>query len=181
MRIAAAFCLFAALASAQPLEKPRVSRAAMQAAEKLSNQRILSIADAADASIDLIGLTRGLYLNNYGVVFTAEVNLVYTVITPFNPSMSPAQLQKIHEKKLIRIGLLKEAMRDILQQAAVSLDTVPANEQVVLGVNLVNQPWEDKSGMPAQILMRAERQKLLAFKSGRLKEDAQSVIRVGEF
>ena len=41
------------------------------------------------------------------------------------------------------------------------------NEQIVFGVTLFYYNWEDTSGLPAQIVMQAERQKLLDAQLGR--------------
>jgi hypothetical protein len=39
---------------------------------------------------------------------------------------------------------------------------MPPGEQVVLAVSLFHYSWEDYSGLPGQIVMQAERQKLLS-------------------
>src|SRR5260370_456257 len=51
---------------------PYVKRAALIAMEKSFDQRIVRLAD--DPYL-LVGDTRGVYLEGYGAVFTAEVNL----------------------------------------------------------------------------------------------------------
>ena len=53
-------------------------------------------------------------------------------------------------------------MREMLIASAVSLENLPPTEQVVLAVTLFHYSWEDSSGLPAQIVMQAERQKLLS-------------------
>ena len=64
---------------------------------------------------------------------------------------------------------------------ASSLDAVPPNEQVVLGVTLFYHTWEDRGGLPSQIVMQAERQKLLDVQLGRASRSSlDSIIKVQE-
>ena len=60
-------------------------------------------------------------------------------------------------RKLDRLPKLREIMRESLVASAAMLDTVPANEQMVLSVALPRYHWEDTSGLPAQIVMQATR------------------------
>ena len=72
-------------------------------------------------------------------------------------------------------------MQEALIATAASLDTVPSNEQVAVGVSLFYYKWEDTSGLPGQIVMQAERQKLLDVQVGRTPRAALvSTIRVQE-
>jgi hypothetical protein len=52
-------------------------------------------------------------------------------------------------------------MRESLVVSAGMLDTVPANEQVVISVSLPRYHWEDTTGLPAQIVMQASRNALV--------------------
>jgi hypothetical protein len=45
--------------------------------------------------------------------------------------------------------------------AAVTLKTVPPNEQIVLGISLYYKSFENRDGLPSQIVMQAPRQTLL--------------------
>ena len=72
-------------------------------------------------------------------------------------------------------------MQDQMMNMAGSLDGVPVNEQIVLGVTLFYRKWEDTAGLPSQIVMRAERRKLLDVQVGRARRDSlASVIQVQE-
>ena len=73
----------------------------------------------------------------------------------------------VHARKVQNLPILGRNMREMLVASAASLDTVPATEQVAVAVSLFYFSWEDRSGLPAQIVMRAERQKLLDFQAGR--------------
>jgi len=72
-------------------------------------------------------------------------------------------------------------MREMLLASAASLDTVPANEQIALGVTLFYYGWEDTTGLPAQIVMQAPRQKLLDAQRGGNKAELESIVQVQEF
>ena len=110
----------------------------------------------------LLGPTRGVYLDGYGAVFTAELNLVVgPVITPMNPIPTKEMIAHQRERKLERLPKLREAMRTILANTASSLDTLPPDQQVVFAVTLLRYHWEDTTGMPAHIMMQGRRSDLL--------------------
>jgi len=155
---------------------PRVSREALHGMELSVDKRItLSV----DAPFELLGNTRGLYLEGYGAVFTTEVNLSQsTNVNPFQPTIPKPYVDKLRLRKLERVPVLRKFMQDEMVAIAASLDTVPANEQIVLGATLYYHKWEDTAGLPSQIVMQAERQKLLDVQLGRASD---SVIRVQEF
>jgi hypothetical protein len=156
---------------------PGFKRAALIPVEKSFDQRIMHIAD--DPYI-LLGYTRGVYLEGYGAVFTAEVNLVNGPWqSPFRPVITKEDIARIRARKLERFPVLRQAMRDTLLDAAASLDEVPAKEQIVVGVSLPYRPEEDSTGMPGQILMQGEKGKLIDAKLGRIPPD--TVIKVREF
>jgi hypothetical protein len=158
-----------------------VSRAAMAAVEKNFDRRLEGM--AVDTPLMLLGMTRGVYLDGYGAVFTAEVNLAPgPVPSPFRPAISKEEIARIRQKKLERLPALKGLMRDMLVAAAGSLDTVPADERLVVGILLFHFSWEDSSGLPAQIVMQAPRRVLLEFQTGRRDRAAlESALQVREF
>jgi hypothetical protein len=129
---------------------------------------------------DLLGFTRGVYVPGYGVVLSAEVNLVITFISPFSPPPKGVRLTQLREKKLRRLGPMREWMRRALVEAASALD-LPPNDQVVLGITFFYRGFEERQGLPAQIVMRCSRQKLLDFKENRISRAAlDAAIQVNE-
>ncbi len=139
---------------------PRVKRVALAAMEKSFDGKLEKL--GAEDSFMLLGNTRGVYLEGYGAVFTAEVNLFQgPSITPFRQSISKDDVSRVHARKVQQIPGLKRKMRDMLADSAASLDTVPSNERIALGVSLFYYSWEDMAGLPRQILMHAEKRKLL--------------------
>jgi hypothetical protein len=88
-------------------------------------------------------------------------------------------IARIRTKKQERFPALRQCMRDTLLNAAASLDEVPANEQIVVGVSLLYRPDEDSSGMPAQILMQGVKGQLLDAKLSGVPLDG--VVKVREF
>ena len=155
--------ILALLFGAQAAQPPpsRITRAALSGLENNFDGRFQR-ANATDP-FDLLGTTRAVYLDGYGVVFSAELNLIVTPnLNPFHQVFTSAEKARIHERKLQRLPLLKQNMREMLIASAVSLENLPPSEQVVLAVTLFHYSWEDSSGLPAQIVMQAERQKLLS-------------------
>ena len=149
-------------------DKP-FKRASLTAMEQSFDQRLSRLSD--DPYL-LVGMTRGIYLEGYGAVFTAEVSLANGLApNPFRPAITKDDIVRIHAKKLERLPALRQSMRDMLLSSAASLDDVPAGEQIVVGVSLLYRPEEDRSGMPGQILMQGVKSKLLDAKLGRISLD----------
>jgi hypothetical protein len=157
--------LVCALPAGSMADKPKVSRAVVKAMENSVDQKLQRL--WAEDPMQLIGLTQGLYINGYGVVFMSEVNLAAgTAQTPFHPTISPDEIRRIHEKKLARLPKLKEAMQEMLIDSARSMDSVPPDEQITLGISFFYwNDWENKEGLPAQIVMHAPRKLLLDAKA----------------
>src|SRR5207237_7315858 len=71
----------------------RVKRGALAAMEKSFDARLQQM---VTEPFDLLGNTRGLYLEGYGAVFTAEVNLIISpMLSPFRPPFSNEEIAKV--------------------------------------------------------------------------------------
>lgn len=130
----------------------------------------------------LLGMTQSIYLPGYGLVMTATVNLAEGPgLTPFRPNITPKDKNDLRQKKLDRLPLLREAMRDALVSSATMLDSLPGQEQVVLGVALFTQPWEDTTGLPGQIVMSAPRKALASKEAAADRKQLDGLIQTREF
>jgi hypothetical protein len=140
----------------------KIAQGTFTALEKHFNDRLASLFPAGEA-VDLLGNTRGVYLEGYGAVFTAEVSLVVTPTTnPFRKTISKELADSVRKKKLERLPFLKAAMKDMMHSMATTFIQVPTNQQMVLIVRFYYEPWEDMNGMPSQVLMRADRKSATA-------------------
>jgi hypothetical protein len=140
---------------------PRVSRSSMVSLEKLTDSKVVQL-DAATPA-EALGPTRGVYLEGFGAVFTAEVDPnPYAAPNPFSrPRYSDAELDKLRIQKLARIDTMKKRMTESLVVMARSLEGVPPNENVALAVTIPYFVWEKSNGMPRQILIQAPKSALL--------------------
>jgi hypothetical protein len=88
-------------------------------------------------------------------------------LTLFNQAITKEYAAEHRQSKLRRIPELKAEMQKAFLDAAASkeLADVPDEEQIVLVVFLSHFPWEDLSGMPAQIVVQGSKKKLLDAKS----------------
>jgi hypothetical protein len=149
----------AALASAN-LPAPRAARIPPQTItdlERAFNNRLLTMA-GVDDPVDLLGDTRGVQLDDYGVVFTTEVSLVRTPgISPFRKQIPPELAAHVHQLRVERMPLLKAAMTEMLRNMATAFVQIPAGQQLVLVVRLYYGTWENTAGRPAQVIMRSDR------------------------
>ncbi len=131
------------------------------------------------ANMEILALPRGVYLEGYGAVFTADVNLTPTPsINPFQLTIEKPVIERIYQKKLTQLPILRAGMQQILLDAGSLLDTVPAKEQIVLVVTLGNETWETTSKLPSQVYMQAQRAKLIEAKAGKVK--IETVVKVQE-
>ena len=150
---------------------PRISRTELKALELNFDRRISQA--SADDPLDLLGNTRGVYLEKTGVIFSTEVGLVVSPApTPFQPTQSAEVRERLRQRKLSRLPMLRKMMRDMMVTSAIALRSMPPEEQVVVGVSLFYRPWEDVTGLPAQIFMQASRRTLTEIETGKIKPDA---------
>ena len=158
--LACAACAFAQapIRPAAVVNPPSSSARVMVATiESRLNDRLASIGPATDR-VYILGLVRGLYLEGYGSVYTAELDLVETPKpNPFRQKISPEEAVKVHQRKVANLAMLKKSMREMWLDAAASLSGTPDNDQVVIAVRLFYQPWEDASGLPTQVVMKGPR------------------------
>jgi hypothetical protein len=156
------FLLLVIAASAVAGDAPRVPRNTLAATEKNLDNRFTKL--WSDNPFVVLGPTRGVYLEGYGAVFTAEVNLVAgPSIGILTPPMTKQDIAQHKQKKIARIPELKKALEKALADTAASLDmaAVPPDEQIVLVAFLSHFPWEDLGGLPAQIMMQGSKKKLM--------------------
>ena len=148
-------------------DKPLVSRPAIMAAEKNFESHIGKL--WPDDPVAFWVYPQGLYINGFGAVFSAQVNLAQgTAITPFHQSVTKEEIVRLHNKKLERMAQFRQAMEEIMLSYAASLDTIPADEQIALGVSFFYWNWEDTTGLPQQLVMRAPKRALVMAKSGQM-------------
>ena len=178
MRAALLVLLFAL--APLPAQRSLPSRAELAAVEDSLFNKLRRF--DINAPIDVLGLPRGIYLEGYGAVFTAEINILQTAgLSPFRPQVTPEEVARVKAAKQKRLPEVRALMRQMLLDSAASLDRVPMNEQVVLGFVLVNHSWEDRKGLPQMITMQAPRQALVNVATRRAgPETLNAALRVRE-
>lgn len=156
--------LLCALSTSSMADKSRVSRAMLEQVENSLDAKFTGI--WPQDPVEVMGVPQSAYLNGYGAVFMSKINLAPAAgITPFHPAIRPDEIKRTHDKKVQRMDQLRSAMRGMLVDAAASLDSVPADEQVALSVSLFYWNWESHDGLPNQIVMHAPKKLLLQAKT----------------
>jgi len=131
----------------------------------------LATTGAPNDPIDLLGATRGLYLDGYGAVFTTEASLIVTpTVNPFRQQIGKEEAARVHQRKLARLPVLRQIMTEMMKTSAMALIQIPDNQQIVVAVRLLYLPWEDTTGLPAEVLMSASRRGVL---NGEIKTEEQ--------
>jgi hypothetical protein len=162
------FFLMAACAFAQaPLKVAAVNPGAGAVVAGSPRQAIADVEKRLDSKLDqvggkdrvyILGLTRGLYLEGYGAVFTAELDLIESPRpNPFRQQIGPQEAAAVRQRKMQNLAALRKSLRDLWADAAGLLGSIPDTDQVVVAVRLLYQPWEDTSGMPSQIVVKGLR------------------------
>ncbi|MGA2214757.1 MAG: hypothetical protein ABSH31_15890 [Bryobacteraceae bacterium] len=153
--------LLSALPAGSMADGPKVNRAMIEAMEHSLDQKLAGL--WPQDPVEVLGVSQGTYIGGYGAVFLGEVNLAPAAgISPFHPAIKPDEVSRTHEKKMQRMAALRTSMRAMIMDSARSLDSVPADEQVAVGISLFYWTWENRQGLPAQIVMHAPRKALLA-------------------
>jgi hypothetical protein len=138
-----------------------VRRAVIRAAEVSLKDRLVRIFPDTPA---VTGEPRGIYIDGFGAVFTAEMQPVYDGTSLMHAILRPEEKAQVLAKKKARIPEIEKALKGALVETAASLDPVPPDEQVVLEVVIDRFVWEDGSGYPAELMVQAQRRKLLELK-----------------
>lgn len=151
--------------SVNPLNPPKAMRIALATfneLEKRCDGKLAAIGTANDP-LDLLGSTRGVYLDNFGVVFTSELSLIVSpTINPFHQTITDKEKAQTHQRKIDRLPALKKVMREMMRVAATTLIQIPESQQIVFAVRLDYLKWEDTTGLPGLVIMRADRRSALA-------------------
>lgn len=141
-------------------DSPKVTYGMIEAMQHSIDNKVTGLWPQDPAEV--LGVSQGAYIQGYGAVFLGEVNLAPAAgISPFHLSVSPDEIRRTHEKKMQRMPAIRKAMRAMLLDSARSLDSLPADEQVAVGLSLFYWKWENREGLPAQIVMHAARKVLL--------------------
>ena len=155
---------------------------ALKAVEAAINDRFRS---GLNDPFDLLGTARGTYLPGYGAVFTVEMNLVTVsplAFSPFSQTISPKEIAALHDRKVKKLAVLRDAMHELMLSAGTILTTLPGDERVTMEAFLFNYRWENGAGLPHKLMMTADRQKLAEAKSNRLSGvDLASIIQETEY
>ena len=161
MKIAAvALLALCALPGGSMADGPKLNRGMIEAMQHSLDNKLSGLWPQDPAEV--LGLSQGAYIQGYGAVLLGEVNVAPTAgITPFHPSVTADEVRRTHEKKVQRMAAIRTAMRAMLVDSARSLDSLPAAEQVTVGLSLFYWNWENRDGLPAQIVMHAPRKALL--------------------
>jgi hypothetical protein len=113
----------------------------------------------------LLGTSRAIYIEGYGVVMTAEVNLVTgPTVSPFNPNISKESIARHRDTKLQRLPKLKELVKTGAATARTWFPEVADNDNLVVGITLLKYSWEDPAGLPSQLIATTQRKKDAAVK-----------------
>lgn len=152
----------APIVSSQP-HGPKIPLSAFVNIERTFDARVAALANDNLGPVDLLGATRGIYLDGYGVVFTSEMGLVQgPTINPFNSTITEPQKDRVHTAKIKRLPALKNAIIEAVRAIASTMTQVPDDQQVVLAVRLDYASWEKTAGLPGLITAKADRRAAVA-------------------
>jgi hypothetical protein len=147
-------------AAVNPPARPNSLREVFKDLEARLDGKLRMVGDRDPVMV--LGFSRGIYLPGFGTVFTAEVSLVATpVISPFQQTITDQEKARVLVRKVAQVPVLKKAMREMWLDLASGLTSIPQDEQIVLAIRVLYQPWEDTSNLPGQIVVRGPRKAAL--------------------
>ncbi len=103
-----------------------------------------------------------LTFRSYGTLFTVEMQLLYvSPPNPFRTVISPQEIESVHERKLKKLPVLREALQNQMLSACKTMDGLPLSEHVAIEAILFSFSFENSKGLPQRIFMTAEKGQLL--------------------
>ena len=139
----------------------RISQGMLANLEKTFDGR-MEAADSKDPFEIYGDGTRGLYVEGFGTVFTTEISLIVTPgIFPMSPAVTDEKKAQVHQRKFNHLQPLKDLMKDLMKVSALTLVPLPDDQKIVFAVRVRYQRWEDTTGLPAQIVMTADKKSVL--------------------
>ena len=131
----------------------------MTAAEKAIDRHFRAI--GSGETVAMIGTARGIYLADYGAVFSVEVNLIPMAnLSPFRSAYTEEEKRQLNVRKRQRMETLEQQMREVLMKEGAGLSEVGVDQHVALAVSLFHFPWEDLTQLPSQVVMAGARGEL---------------------
>jgi hypothetical protein len=156
----------------------------LAAPARFSVQAIEVAERGIDAAFDQVAVTepmlrlnptQGTYVEGFGLVLQQEVNVKpVAALSPFKPSYTKAEKEKIRQTKIEKLPMLRAAMRDMLIATARQAVALPESERIVLSVKLFHWAWEDKTGLPGLVVMQAAKRPLLSSNRQQAEEAIES-------
>jgi hypothetical protein len=140
-----------------PIPATRIPQLMLKNLETIFDSRLAAL-DPKDP-IDMLGTTRGLYVPGFGTVFTTEISLIVSpgLFPVAGPRYTPELRAQVHQRKAAQIPKLQETMKDMVKVTALTLVPMPDDQRIVLAVRLRYLSEEDTAGLPAQIVMTADK------------------------
>lgn len=165
--LTAALTTIATAATLGASTEPVVSLSALRTVETFTNEKFATETIGLSRNVsgdpwDLVGPARGTWLPSYGAIFTFELSLVtVTPPSPFHPVISKEEIKSDHDRKVAKLVVFKDTMRDLVVRAATSLTTLPSDESIIFEAYFFSFSFEDRNHLPRRLTMTANRQKLL--------------------
>ena len=151
----------APVAASLQTEPTRVSLAALAKISRGFDHDFQTFAPADP--VDLLGRTRGIYLEVFGVVFTTELSPILTPqVSPFRATVDAEETAKVRQRKLARLPAVQRLMNSMLVSAARELAALPDDQQIVVAVKFLYLSSEDTTGLPGQMVLQASRRAVLS-------------------
>ena len=143
--------------AAAPIAVTRIPQGMLANLEKYFDSR-LAVLNPKDP-IDMLGTTRGLYVSSFGTVFTTELSLIVSpgLFPIAGPRYTPELRAQVRQRKEAQIPKLQEMMKEMVNVTARTLVSMPDDQKIVLAVRLRYLSEEDSTGLPAQIVMTADK------------------------
>jgi hypothetical protein len=150
---------FNSTGSTAPVKTLRIAPQTFRDLERRFDGMLVGMVPDPNDPVEIVGNTRGLHLEGYGVVFTAEISLVTTPgLSPFQPTIPKELAERVHNRRVERLPALKKMMQDMLHLMAMTFaPQIPPDQHLVLAIRLWYASWENSDGMPAQVVASATR------------------------
>ena len=126
----------------------------------------------------ILGEPKSTYLEGFGVVVHAELNLYpVAVLSPFTSKQAlDNEIKLEQEQKPLRLKELRNRLREVLAEQGTALTQLPGEENVAIVIHLFNV--RQQANIPGQIVAQARRQALLELKARGAEPEPAALARV---
>jgi len=129
-----------------------------------------TVAQNIKATFPILSSPKGIYLEDYGAVFSLEASLYQIrAISPFSPKPhSHKELDNAYQALLVRVDVLKQSMLRAIAENGTALQQLKPTDNLAVVVHLFNGYNDPDRPYPSQLIMKTKMDSLSQYRQRKL-------------